>query len=251
MPDDNLGDPVLVTFPDGTGSGFYLNANKGLFLVSAKHVLFGKDQKPRSGTVQLLSYPKNPSDAEPVHVVLDLDMLQKSGNIKAHDTQDVAVVKIATTEPGDLPPAYKVITLPGVSGTGGSPVTVGENAVLLLDHVLVGNDVLVFGYPNSLGLQEQPQFDPMHPLLRKGIVAGLNQYRKGIVLDCPVYYGNSGGPVIQVDTVSAFEKRFSVIGVVGEFIPFVERAQTYMHLLNSGYSVAAPMDAVMDLVKSM
>jgi hypothetical protein len=41
IPDDNLGYPVLITLPGvGTGSGFYINATKYTYLVTAKHVLF-------------------------------------------------------------------------------------------------------------------------------------------------------------------------------------------------------------------
>jgi hypothetical protein len=49
----------------------------------------------------------------------------------------------------------------------------------------------------------------------------------------------------QEDIVS---KRFWVIGIVTEFIPLVDSCKTLLSLSNSGYSVAVPMDAVMDLV---
>ena len=47
-----------------------------------------------------------------------------------------------------------------------------EGAPLL--DVLVANEVYLFGNPSSLGIQEIPQLDPFRPLLRKGIVAALN-----------------------------------------------------------------------------
>ena len=71
------------------------------------------------------------------------------------------------------------------------------------------------------------------------------------MLDCPVYQGNSGGPVIEVEAKNLFEKYFYVVGVVGEFVPFVDQGQrsTFITLNNSGYSIAAPMDFVAELVK--
>lgn len=40
LPDDNLAYPVLITLKNSTGSGFYVNTNTGMYLVTAKHVLF-------------------------------------------------------------------------------------------------------------------------------------------------------------------------------------------------------------------
>jgi hypothetical protein len=109
------------------------------------------------------------------------------------------------------------------SATGG-PVAALADSVTRFDHVLTGNEVIVFGYPNSLGLQQKPQFDSHRPLLRKGIVAGQNLQRRSIILDCPAYQGNSGGPVLQIeaDDANPFMTHYSIIGVVSEFIPFAD-----------------------------
>ena len=75
-----------------------------------------------------------------------------------------------------------------------------------------------------------------------------------IVLDVPLYKGNSGGPVLEVEQVSAFEVRFPVIGVVSQFIPYAEEWVNVKHgysniqISNSGYSVAIPMDSVLELI---
>ena len=82
------------------------------------------------------------------------------------------------------------------------------------------------------------------------MVAGRNLERLSIVLDCPVYYGNSGGPVVQVETIPSEKKTFAIIGVIGEFMPFIDRGQTFFTANNSGYSIATPMDFVLDLIKS-
>jgi hypothetical protein len=50
------------------------------------------------------------------------------------------------------------------------------------------------------------------------------------------------------------EKKFRIIGVVSQYIPIAETCQnralnfTNLQLYNSGYSVAVPMDMVLELV---
>ena len=71
----------------------------------------------------------------------------------------------------------------------------------MFDHVLVGNDVYLFGYPTSLGLEKLPQIDVHRPLLRRRVIAGTNPEKRAIILDCPAYFGNSGGAVLELDWV--------------------------------------------------
>jgi hypothetical protein len=129
---------------------------------------------------------------------------------------------------------------------------VALDSVKRFKDVLVGNDIVLFGYPNSIGLEKSPQFDSHRPLLRKGIVAGTDPSKPSIVLDCPSYFGNSGGPVLEVDR-QVFQTRFSIIGVVSQYIPYVNSASSQTSSIviftNSGYSVATPMDFVLELIR--
>ncbi len=119
--------------------------------------------------------------------------------------------------------------------------------------VLIGNDVIVFGYPNSVGIPQQSDIDREKPLVRRGIIAGKNEKEKRIILDCPIYQGNSGGPAVQV-IESWGEKRFEIIGVVVAVIPLKEDTQnvqfgyTNSNYSNTGLSVALPMDFVFELL---
>jgi hypothetical protein len=119
--------------------------------------------------------------------------------------------------------------------------------------VHIGNDAIVFGYPVSLGLHdvkhpEQDQLDPLFPLIRKGAIAGKNYGRRLIVLDAPSYFGNSGGPAVEVDR-AGFAYKLNIIGVITDFVPFVDKGQLSITYTNSGYSIAVPMDPVLELVK--
>src|ERR1700733_4567254 len=83
IPDDNLAYPVLITLRNGsTGSGFYLNNGKAIYLVTAKHVLFDPiTQRLLDVALEALSYSKDPSDSTRNVYTLDLLVLQKNNNI--------------------------------------------------------------------------------------------------------------------------------------------------------------------------
>lgn len=133
-------------------------------------------------------------------------------------------------------------------------VGVNLNNLKKFDEVLTGNDVFIFGYPTSLGIKQVPQLDYLRPLLRRGIVAGKNQISRTMVLDCPVYHGNSGAPVVEVESVNLTETAFRVVGVVTQWIPseetWVNVNQGYSNstLFNSGYSIAEPIDFALELL---
>jgi len=147
------------------------------------------------------------------------------------------------------------LSLPGVtveSMAKDGILGVDIGSIKPFNRVLVGNDVVLFGYPTSLGLKQTPQLDPRRPLLRKGIVAGTDPSNESIVLDCPVYFGNSGGPVLELDRVG-FMTHLVIIGVVSQYVPFVEvggsNTVAMQVMANSGYSIATPMDFVLELIK--
>jgi hypothetical protein len=260
IPDDNLAYPVLITLKNGgTGSGFYLNTGKEIYLATAKHVLFDPaTQRLRDVALELLPYSKDPSDSTRNLFTLDLSVLQNEGNIKPHTSEDVAVVRVSTTPENFTlgkagTKAGLMFPVPGATPkeiAKGGALSVDSDNVKPFERVLAGNDVIVFGYPTSLGLQQLPQIDVHRPLLRKGIVAGTNPQNRSIILDCPSYFGNSGGPVVELDR-EAFTTHFTVIGVILQWVPFADtgRSNTFAILSNSGYSIAAPMDFVLDLVK--
>jgi hypothetical protein len=283
IPEDNLAYPVLVTLNNGaSGSGFYMHTTTALYLVTAKHVLFdpdtgllrGEEVDPkthnvtRDAAVELLSYSKDVSDPTPNLLIVDLSAMVKTGDLKAHPSDDVAVIKLGTSvensnpSPGQGAP---ISYIPGVTVTSRStsgPVAVTVETMKRFDQVLTGNEVIVFGYPNSLGLralgpQQKSQFDSHRPLLRKGIVAGLNLQKRSIILDCPAYQGNSGGPVLEIeaDDTNSLMTHFNIIGVVSEFVPYADiwfntrERYTNTTILNSGYSIGTPMDFVLEIAK--
>lgn len=249
VPDDNLAYPVLITLRSGgTGSGFYLGSKSETYLVTAKHVLFNqKTGNLLDTSFELLSYSKDVSDQTPNIFTIDTTKMAADAIVK-HPTEDIVVVKVFGQDPAD---ASLASPRPGVTVNVHAKLgilQVGLENVKKLSDVLVGNQVFLFGYPTSLALQDMPQIDPRRPLLRRGVVAGQNPRTRSIILDCPAYFGNSGGPVVEVDE-EAFLRHFTVIGVVQEYVPYADGGRTFAIMANSGYSVAIPMDFVLELVK--
>jgi hypothetical protein len=128
---------------------------------------------------------------------LDCAALLAGGHLNKHQRADVAVCKIAnfvsaTDRSTQLAPGVTWVQqqLPGTTVVG-LPIT----GTRKFDDVYISNDIFLFGYPTALG--REAQLDESKPLLRKGIVAGKTEDGR-FVIDCPVYFGNSGGLVIEI-----------------------------------------------------
>ena len=140
-----------------------------------------------------------------------------------------------------------------LSESTGTMVAARLRTLARFSDVRISNTVVVFGYPLTIGLPATPQIDFSRPLLRSGIVAGTNTLRKTIILDVPVNPGNSGGPVLQLPPDASPGGPLRIIGVVTQFIPFLQDTVPpgpQKIATNSGYAVAASMDPVLDLIAS-
>jgi len=266
IPDDNLAYPVSISLSDcnsniasSQGSGFFFLRGVDLYLVTARHVLFNMAERVQPGQPRpfvcnkalAVAYSRNPKERQHTRMQLDLPALRADGSIKAHETHDVVVVRIGKSAASAELKSGEEATFYYSPG-----ITVIEHAQLLtttttsskkLDEVLTANDVYVLGYPSSIGLHYNT------PLVRKGIVAGINYTNKTIVLDCLIFHGNSGGPVLQVTHLPNGVVSITTIGLIVQYVPvaetWVNATQNYsnMQIYNSGYSIAEPMDFVFEL----
>jgi hypothetical protein len=168
--------------------------------------------------------------------------LFNDGKIKYHPSIDVAFVKIGTKEKSGE--TFTIKTFDGViKKKWAGVITIGKENIKLYKDVLESNTVYTFGYPVSV--TDNPLLVTSAPLIRKGIVAGKNNEHKTIILDCPLHPGNSGGLVLEVEKVPLGEE-YRAIGLVTNSIPF--KKEKTEHTENSGYSIAVPMDAIMELL---
>lgn len=237
---------VLIESMNGSsGTGFFFYYSNQTYLITAKHVLYDMQTNTLLDSVILAEYyPEDVTKSKQNYLRMDLNKLSRDRNVKYSKDGDVAIIKLSKSENinrlnegailnEDLPLNAIVVSQVGC-----------------YDSAVLGDDVYIVGYPKSLGLSEAYQYDFNRPLLRKGALAGKSQKNNTLVVDCPSYPGNSGGPVYEV----SYSGDIKLIGIVVSFIPLVERElnliykTTNSHFVNSGYSVVEPVDKVIKLI---
>jgi S1-C subfamily serine protease len=249
LPEDNLAYPVFIGIGTGTGTGFLLRTDRNIFLVTARHVLYDPVTKRLRDPMARLEAPsRNPNESVKAVLEVQLSQLEKEGNLRADAAQDVAAIRVAGYAAGK-----STGNTPGVvdkSTPVGGVVVVPHTNTLRFADVFVSNPIVVFGYPTSIGIPQVPQIDFSRPLLRSGIVAGLNGKLRTIIIDAAVNPGNSGGPVLLRSPNGALR----IIGLVTQLVPALidtippgpQKVQS-----NSGYAVVASMDGVLDLITAL
>lgn len=264
LPADNLSYPVRLLIGTGSGSGFIIRHGEDLYLVTAKHVLYQQDQTTKTFSLidkkmKILVYPTSSGIVSKKARVFELDLqaLSSSNDLKAHESADIVVIKLGAVSKKENGSMY--INFPEsiktIQESEGAIINYSMDGSRRFDDVEVTNDIFIIGYPSSLSTPEMKQVDYNSPLVRKGIIAGKNHANKSIILDCPVYGGNSGGLVLEINEIEVGAKKIHLIGVVVQFVPFVDQWRNVRfpelyntNLQNSGYSVALPVDYIFDLV---
>jgi len=184
--------PVLVSGCGGSASGFFWAHNKSIFFISAAHVLFKTDTILICDTITLESHsvPSKGGGGSDDIFVLDLRAALRTGRLKRHPIQDVAVIELNTVIETQTIYYSSFVIVKTKSDSGIVPI----GTFMPFKDVTLSNDVYLLGYPRSIGAGNIPQLDYSQPLLRKGAVAGKNLKNNTIIIDCPSYPGNSGGP---------------------------------------------------------
>jgi S1-C subfamily serine protease len=257
LPEDNLAYPVQVIAQGGGGSGFFVRRERQLFLVTARHVLVDPHTGQlwsREATLRALSKDIKETAVTMIH--LNAAQLQEEQQLRTDAVRDVAVMHLGN------------LTTDGVNTTPGVVVTDRSKAGIIVapfDYLTryadvdISSQIFMLGYP-SIGVTGAAQIDGTRPLVRGGIVAGINAALKTIIIDAPVNHGNSGGPVVQLSRTN----RLRIIGIATQFVPVPEDVlplnpanaseppasspRTLLALGNSGYGVVASADAIIDLI---
>lgn len=242
---------VLIEINQGMefGSGLLYKDSGSLYLVTAKHVL-GRDSVDERKNILfnlkdhscvLTIYGDVDTGIAKRHILhLNLIDARELGLIRIHPTQDLIAIKIAQiSEKVYFSRAINFLEKQeGAQFSAFSIENLGR-----FSEIRPTSDIFVFGYPKSIGLLEIPQYEFNRPLVEKGIVSALNYQNKTIILSCPSYGGNSGGPVVQMRP-----NGLRLIGVVVQYIPYYDPKSGI--LLNSGYSVALPIETLLELIEN-
>ena len=226
IPEELLTLPVFISLSNGTSAtGFYYNDSTYFYLVTAKHVFFDpQTNQLNSEIADLISYPRDPYKNPYNLLKCNLRLLLDSNLVQNHNRFDIAVALIGRMELIDsiTPMVNYNIAITRPNPIASKVVQFGKQDILVSKELPVGTEVHIFGYPTSVGTNNFPQLETGQPLLRRGIVAGKNYKLNTIILDCPVYKGNSGGPVV-ASLIEGLNTKFRLIGVVSQFVPFEEK----------------------------
>jgi len=266
LPDDLHSMPVLIEIPlpdkihSGFGTGLFIAESNMVFLVTAAHVIFDANSTNSLelvNSVATLSAFKQGKDSTDKNVlVVDLKKLMDKGFVKRHPTHDVAVIQIGVRHQANTNGDSYVLWIDGVRSRTASPYLTSEANDLCksFKDIPDGSDTYILGYPvELLNNQMQPEVDFSFPLIRKGVISQRNQKTGKLIIDSGVYGGNSGGPVLIVEHPSLGETIYKVGGLITQFVPVMTRIApqigvTNSDLVNSGYSVAEPIDYALDLM---
>lgn len=260
---DNFSYSILLSIDGGKsiGSGFRLKYKNFNFIITANHVLFDHLSELR-GEILVATCPSSPIGNGVLRLQIDLT----KATIFNSDDSDIAAILVGKnehlTEPKiplklekgtHLRPATLQIKnyVTPLEQTAQYVTSVDIEATRPLSEIGVANDVYLMGYPVSLGLENSKYFDKTKPLIRKGIISGVNIDEGTFIIDCPSYQGNSGGPIIE----HGEDGFFRVIGLVSQYIPYEttwynnrERIKN-VEVANSGFSVCIPFDKIISLIE--
>jgi len=240
----------LIKLPNhqSTGSGIFVTNGNSTFLVTAKHVLYDIETNELLDRNLEIIYYFDVVKGSQNSIILDLNGLQREGRVLSDSINDIAVVKIGNRHKENEIHLTHILYQNTPDQVSSFPI----EFFTFYDEVPIGEDVLMLGYPSSLGLKELPNYDFSRPLLRSGIVAGKSNRNRTIIIDASAFGGNSGGPVFMKKN-----DKYSIIGLVVQFIPYQnniygEQGNIVLKgLENSGYSILEAPDKIRDLMEKI
>lgn len=252
LPLNNLSYPIRLEFKDSLATGFIMRQNEKIFLVSAAHSFYDDNEDLQEQCIAI-SYTQDIRDNKTWEFNINIELIESIGYFFEHETEDVAAIHFANIRDGLF---FVCEGIEVIKSEDDILTVITEASLKTIDEVVISSDVYVLGYPSSIGLEDIPQIDFEKPLVKKGVVAGVNFDKKTIVLDCEIYKGNSGGPVIQSIQTALGTYEFKLIGIITELVPikqdikidgYVESTGTAY--INSGYSIAVSIDAILEMVQ--
>ena len=256
LPLNNLNYPVKILIGKSSGSGFLIGYEKKIYLVTAKHVIYQQDNATKNSVpfgdkikITCHTFVESGPKHKPIIYEIELEKILSDNNLKFHSTADIVIIKLGFSDEKNI--LNYVNGISKIQDAKGAVIHYPMDGSRKFNELEITNDVFVLGYPVSLSTPEMKQINYDSPLVRKGIIAGKNYENKTVILDCPVYGGNSGGMVLEINLEKSL---IHLIGVVVQFIPFIDQWNNVRfpelynsNFQNSGYSVALPVDYIYDL----
>lgn len=254
LPLDNLSYPLRIEIGDFQATGFLINQDGDTYLVSTTHTYYYDDEKLISDTFKVFAYTDNINDNLCWQFTININTLIKNGNFISHNEEDVTVIYFSRILDGLIAKPIEGIMIDYYQKD--KVCTIPSRSIANINQVNISSEAYVLGYPSAIGLVEIPQIDFEKPLVKRGSIAGINFDKKTIILDCEIYHGNSGGPVLQGYQVGIGSYKIELIGMVVEYVPIEQQLESEAisdgkTLINSGYSIAISADIIQELIKQI
>lgn len=227
-----------------------IDSSNNLLLITAKHTFYDPNTNFTilNGKIATISlYTKDFRKDDATYIFLNIPYIANNKLLICDSIHDICIVKLAKAE---LSGAIKYNE--GIFREGKNASYVHdhfENIIMSKKDIFLGEDVFITGYPTSIGLQQIPQFDYYRPLLKRGAIASVSEDLDNIIIDCPVFHGNSGGPVF-LERKGFNSYSLKLIGIVSQFIPLLNSTLSGKDktLENSSYGVIVPIEYAQKLI---
>ena len=249
---------VLIKYNSGgSASGIIVGDSSYMYLVTARHCFFNEANKKLTlvdSLAFLIYYVNDAFGGKSDTLLVNLSNAHRQSDLLFDPANDIAILTLAKTTgyTNSGNPIFNY-TRSTTKLSKLAPGGVGLELCLDFKNVDVGDDCTIIGYPSSLQINSVNDYDFQRPLLRKGAIAGKDKTKGSIIVDCPSYQGNSGGPVF---ASSIYDKsNLGLIGVVSRSILHVEQLESSyykttvsVNLSNSGYTVVVPIEFAKSLM---
>lgn len=249
---------VLIKYNSGgSASGVIAGDSSYMYLVTARHCFFNESNNKLSlidSLAFLIYYVDDAFGGKSDTLLVNLSTALRQRDLLFDPVNDIAILTITKiagyTTTGNQMFKYTSST---TKLSKHAPGGVSLDLCLGFDKVDVGDDCTIIGYPSSLQINSINDYDFQRPLLRKGAIAGKDKTKGTIIVDCPSYQGNSGGPVFATSVYN--KSNLGLIGIVSRSILHVEKLESSyykttlsVNLANSGYTVVVPIEFAKNLM---
>lgn len=247
----NIQSTVLIKVDTNSGSGILITDTSGIYIITAKHLIFDAHQNYTeliSNKAEIQFYAHNFKNDSANYIELDLFKHQANDLILKDSMNDICVLMIANIEPSGAIRYLNSVKRHG-HRVNYAPLPFDEKTIMKPNDLFIGEDVFIVGFPSTIGLQQMPQFDYNKPLLKRGAIASISNKYNTFIIDCPVYGGNSGGPVF-LERKGFNKYSLRLIGIVVQFIPFFNETvfKTDITIQISSYAVVVPIAYALKLI---
>lgn len=232
---DNFSFIVHIAVNGTSGSGVLYKTDENLYIVTAKHVLLDNDNKPIGTNIVVIAKDINEGLETATTYEIEIDNLK---NIIFPDDINIDLIALKIEE-GEKTIINNNVERPFVR----------ENHTLNFDNISVLKTIYIGGCPTSLSI-DVTDYDITRPCFRRGIISSI--YEKDFIIDCPTYYGMSGGPVF----IENEKGEIQIIGIISKLVPLLvqwynnrERAIINTDFENSGFSICVKFSGLISKLK--